>query len=94
MQASDLSALTAQVLLASFVFSFIFGAIAQRTHFCTMGAVSDIVNMGDWQRMRQWALAAGVAMLGFGVLVYVGKVDASKTLYAGTRVLWLSAIVG
>ncbi len=94
MQASDLSSLSAQVLLASFVFSFLFGAIAQRTHFCTMGAVSDIVNMGDWQRMRQWALAAGVAMLGFGALVYLGKIDPSKTLYAGSRVLWLSALVG
>lgn len=94
MQASDLSSLNSQVLLASFVFSFIFGAIAQRTHFCTMGAVSDIVNMGDWQRMRQWAMAAGVAMLGFGVLVYLGRVDPSKTLYAGSRVLWLSALVG
>ncbi|TAG24606.1 MAG: YeeE/YedE family protein [Burkholderiales bacterium] len=94
MQASDLSSLSAQVLLASFALSFIFGVIAQRTHFCTMGAVSDIVNMGDWQRMRQWALAAGVAMLGFGALVYLGKVDPSKTLYAGSRVLWLSAIVG
>lgn len=59
-----------------------------------MGAVSDIVNMGDWQRMRQWAMAAGVAMLGFGALVYLGKVDPSKTLYASSRVLWLSAIVG
>ena len=29
-----------------------FGAIAQKTHFCTMGAVGDIVNMGDWTRMR------------------------------------------
>jgi uncharacterized protein len=94
MQANELSSLTSQVLLASFVLSFLFGAIAQRTHFCTMGAVSDIVNMGDWQRMRQWALAAGVAILGFGVLVYLGKVDPSKTLYAGNRVLWLSAIVG
>ncbi len=94
MQPSDLSTLNQQVLLASFIFSFLFGAIAQRTHFCTMGAVSDVVNMGDWQRMRQWACAAGVAMLGFGVLVYLGKVDASKTLYAGSRVLWLSALVG
>ena len=94
MQATELSSLTAQVLLASFAFSFLFGAIAQRTHFCTMGAVSDIVNMGDWQRMRQWALAAGVAMLGFGALVLLGKVDPSKTLYAGSRVLWLSALVG
>ncbi len=94
MQISELNALNQQVLLASFIFSFIFGAIAQRTHFCTMGAVSDVVNMGDLQRMRQWGLAAGVAMIGFGALVYLGWVDPSKTLYAGSRVLWLSAIVG
>lgn len=94
MQVTDLSALNHQVLIASFVFSFLFGAIAQRTHFCTMGAVSDIVNMGDWQRMRQWAMAAGVAMLGFGVLAFLGKIDPSKTLYASSRVAWLSALVG
>jgi uncharacterized protein len=94
MQASDLSSLNQHVLLASFVFSFVFGAIAQRTHFCTMGAVSDIVNMDDWQRMRQWAMAAGVAMLGFGVLAFLGKIDPSKTLYASSRVAWLSALVG
>jgi uncharacterized protein len=94
MQISDLSAVNQQVLLASFIFSFLFGAIAQRTHFCTMGAVSDVVNIGDWQRMRQWACAAGVAMLGFAALVYLGKIDPSKTLYAGSRVLWLSALVG
>jgi uncharacterized protein len=94
MSLSDLSALNQQVLLASFIFSFFFGAIAQRTHFCTMGAVSDVVNMGDWQRMRQWACAAGVAMLGFAALVYFKKVDPSKTLYAGTRLLWLSALIG
>jgi uncharacterized protein len=39
-------------------------------------------------------LAAGVAMLGFGVLVWLGKLDASKTLYASGRVMWLSALVG
>jgi uncharacterized protein len=94
MQTSDITALSYQVLWASFIFSFLFGAIAQRTHFCTMGAVSDVVNMGDWARMRQWALAAGVAMLGFGLLVWLGKIDATKTLYASDRVLWLSALVG
>jgi uncharacterized protein len=94
MQASDIAALGTQVLWASFLLSFVFGAIAQRTHFCTMGAVSDVVNMGDWSRMRQWALAAGVGMLGFGLLVWLGKVDATKTLYASGRVLWLSAVVG
>ena len=94
MQTSDITALASQVLWATFILSCVFGAIAQRTHFCTMGAVSDVVNMGDWTRMRQWALAAGLAMLGFGVLVWLGKVDAGKTLYASGRVIWLSALVG
>lgn len=94
MQASDLSTLTQQVLWSAFALSVAFGAIAQRTHFCTMGAVSDVVNMGDWTRMRQWALAAGVAVLGFGLLVYFGQIDPAQTLYASHRWPWLSALVG
>lgn len=94
MQASDVSSITQQVLWASFVLSLLFGAIAQRTHFCTMGAVSDIVNMGDWTRMRQWAMALGVAMIGFAGLVATGWIDPAKTLYASPRWIWLSALVG
>ena len=94
MQTSDISALSTQVLWLSFFLSFVFGAIGQRTHFCTMGAVSDLVNMGDASRMRQWALAVGVAMLGFAALVGLGQIDPAKTLYASARVMWLSALVG
>ena len=50
MQVSELIALNTQVLTAAFLLSVIFGAITQRTHFCTMGAISDVVNMGDWQQ--------------------------------------------
>ena len=94
MHASDVPLLTTQVLWAAFVLSLIFGAIAQRTHFCTMGAVSDVVNMGDWTRMRQWGLAIGVAMIGFAALAYGGLIDPAKTLYSSNRWLWLSAAVG
>ena len=90
----DLSALASKVLWAAFLLSAVFGAIAQRTHFCTMGAVSDAVTMGDTTRLRQWALAAGVAMLGFWGLVLAGQVDPAKTLYSGTRWIWLSAATG
>jgi uncharacterized membrane protein YedE/YeeE len=69
MQESELPGLIQQVLWASFALAVVFGAVAQRTHFCTMGAVADIVNIGDWTRMRMWALAAGVAMLGFNAMV-------------------------
>ena len=94
MQDIDMGAVAAQVLWATFGLSLLFGAIAQRTHFCTMGAVADIVNIGDWSRMRMWALAIGVAMLGFNAMVAAGWVDAGKTIYAAPRLTWLSAIVG
>jgi uncharacterized protein len=94
MQEADLPGLTQQVLWTTFVLSAAFGAIAQRTHFCTMGAVADIVNMGDWLRMRMWVLAIGVAILGFNTMVALGWVQAKDTVYAGPRLLWLSATVG
>ncbi len=94
MQVSELIALNTQVLSAAFLLSVIFGAITQRTHFCTMGAISDVVNMGDWTRMRQWGLAVGVGMVGFALLAYGGLIDPAKTLHAINRWLWLSAAVG
>lgn len=94
MQDIDLSFLTSQVLWAAFALAAIFGAIAQRTHFCTMGAVSDIVTMGDWTRMRMWVMAMGVAIIGFNAMVGLGWVSAADTLYAGPRLIWLSALVG
>ncbi|MES2053859.1 MAG: YeeE/YedE family protein [Pseudomonadota bacterium] len=94
MDISALNALTTQVLWAAFILTVLFGAIAQRTHFCTMGAVSDIVNMGDWTRMRMWGMAIGVAMIGFYSMAAAGLIDASKTLYASGRFIWLSALVG
>lgn len=94
MDISALNALTTQVLWAAFILAVLFGAIAQRTHFCTMGAVSDIVNMGDWTRMRMWGMAIGVAMIGFYSMAAAGLIDASKTLYASGRFIWLSALVG
>ncbi|MBC7468534.1 MAG: YeeE/YedE family protein [Ramlibacter sp.] len=89
-----LASLTQQVLWAAFAIGLAFGAITQRTGFCTMGAVSDVVAMGDWTRMRQWALASGVAMLGFAAMAWTGVINPDKTLYAATRWLWLSALVG
>lgn len=94
MQESDLPGLTATVLWAAFGLAVAFGAIAQRTHFCTMGAVADIVNIGDWTRMRMWVMAIGVAMIGFNAMVAAGWVEAAQSIYAGSGLLWLSSIVG
>jgi len=94
MQESDLPGLVQQVLWASFALSVVFGAIAQRTHFCTMGAVADIVNIGDWSRMRMWLLAVGVAMIGFNTMVGLGWLEAGKSVYGVPRMVWLSNAAG
>ena len=40
------------VAASAFALAFVFGAVGHKTNFCTMGAVSDWVNMGDLNRMR------------------------------------------
>jgi hypothetical protein len=41
-----------------------------------------------------WALAIGAAMLGFNTMVYLGWVEAGKSIYAGSRLIWLSNLLG
>jgi hypothetical protein len=82
------------VAWASFALAFVFGAVGHKTNFCTMGAVSDWVNMGDLNRMRMWLLAIGVAILGANALQLAGVVDLSKSIYLGSNFTWLSYIVG
>jgi uncharacterized membrane protein YedE/YeeE len=86
--------INALVLGSGLVLAFLFGAIAQRTHFCSMGAISDVIHMGDWGRARQFILAMGVAMVGFGALSATHLINPSDALYATVRWSWLSTIVG
>ncbi|HET9734439.1 MAG TPA: YeeE/YedE family protein [Burkholderiales bacterium] len=78
----------------AFLLAFIFGAVGNKTNFCTMGAVSDWVNMGDKNRLRMWLLAIAVALIGSSVLQVAGVVDLSKSIYPGPNFTWLSYIVG
>ncbi|MBF9059630.1 YeeE/YedE family protein [Rhodobacterales bacterium HKCCSP123] len=94
MDMAEYVALENTVLVLAFVLSLMFGVIAQRTSFCTMGAVSDVYNMGSWTRMRVWGMAAGVAMLGFGVMSYFGWIRAADTIYSAGALNWLAALGG
>ena len=78
----------------AFLLAFVFGAVGNKTNFCTMGAVSDWVNMGDTGRLRMWLLAIAVALLGSSALQLGGVVDLSKSIYQGPNFTWLSYIVG
>ena len=91
-----------QVLLWGFSMALVLGAVAKKTNFCTMGAVSDWINIGDKSRLRAWILAMAVAILGIGFLEYLGMVDMSLTAsndtanppYRTTSFVWLRNLVG
>jgi uncharacterized membrane protein YedE/YeeE len=91
-----------QVLLWGFSLALILGAVANKANFCTMGAVSDWVNMGDKSRLRAWVLAMAIAILGIGILEYLGMVDMTLTAsndtsnppYRTTTFVWLRNVVG
>ena len=82
------------VIGGAFVLAFIFGLVANKTNFCVMGAVSDVVNIGHWGRMRMWLLAIAVAMLGAGWLSYSGQIDLAKSIPQRPTLAWLSLLVG
>jgi uncharacterized membrane protein YedE/YeeE len=90
----DPAQLVPYVTGGAFVLAFIFGAVGNKTNFCTMGAVSDWVNMGDKNRLRMWLLAIAVALVGSSILQLAGLVELSKSIYPGPNFTWLSYIVG
>ena len=90
----DLAELPALVAWCAFGLAVAFGAVANRVNFCTMGAVSDLVTMGDWRRMRMWLLAIAVAIAGATWLDASGLVELGKSIYTTPRVAWLSHLVG
>jgi len=86
--------LATTVVLWGLGLGVIFGFVGSKTNFCTMGAVSDVVNMGSWGRMRAWILAIAVAIIGTNLLSYLGYLDLSKTIYTGATLPLLTFIVG
>jgi uncharacterized membrane protein YedE/YeeE len=94
MNETDPEQLAQYVAAGAFLLAFVFGAVGNKTGFCTMGAVSDWVNMGNLNRMRMWLLAIAVALLGSSALQVAGVVDLSKSIYQAPSLTWLSHLVG
>ena len=84
------------LLWGAFAIALVMGLVVNKTNFCTMGAVSDLVNMGDTGRIRAWLFAIAVALLGVAVLEYLGLVEASDTFppYRAGNLIWAENILG
>ena len=82
------------VAACGFVLAAIFGFVANKTNFCTMGAVSDMLHMGSRGRLGAWLFAMGLAILGTQGLQAAGLVDITGAMYLTPNFGWLGYIVG
>jgi uncharacterized membrane protein YedE/YeeE len=84
------------MLWAVFIIALVMGAVVNKTNFCTMGAVSDFVNMGDNGRLRAWLLAMAVAILGVTLLEYAGLLNLSASFppYRNSNIVLAENILG
>jgi len=78
------------------ILGFILGFVVSKTNFCTMGAVSDWINIGDLSRFKSWMFAAGIAILGVTILEYTSyiNVNDSRIPYRNSTFFWPRYILG
>ncbi len=83
-------------LWSTFIISVILGFVVNKTNFCTMGAVSDMVNMSDYSRFRAWLLAIAVALIGVSIFEYMGSVNVTNSFppYRSSQLIWIENILG
>lgn len=86
-----------QILLTVFAVAVVMGAVVNKTNFCTMGAVSDWINIGDSGRMRAWVFAMAIAVTGVLVLEAAGTIRIGTDTFPPYRTpqfAWLRYIAG
>jgi uncharacterized membrane protein YedE/YeeE len=86
-----------EVLAAVFAAAVILGAVTCKTNFCTMGAVSDWVNIGHTGRMRAWVFAMAVALGGVLALESTGTASVSGETFPPYRTAsfaWIRYLLG
>lgn len=80
----------------AFISAIVLGVVVNKTNFCTMGAVSDMVNMKDYGRIRAWMLAIATAIVGVSLLEYFSMVNVSDTFppYRASQLIFGENLLG
>lgn len=81
-------------LLAGFGGGIVLGWVGLRANFCVMGAITDILLMGDGRRFRAWLLAIAIAVLGTEGLRLLGFIRLEGAPYLSPSFGWLAAAIG
>ncbi len=70
------------------------GLAARIGRFCTLGAIEDALYGSDNRRLKMWAIAIGVAVIGVHLAMATGRFDSLETAYLDRAWNPLGTIVG
>jgi uncharacterized protein len=87
---------TTSILLLAFLGGAVMGLVAHKTNFCTMGSVSDWINIGNTARLGAWFFSIAVAILGALLLELALSVPLDSTLppFRTANFSWLRYLLG
>lgn len=87
---------TTNILLLAFLGGAVIGTVAHKTNFCTMGSVSDWINMGNTARMGSWFFSIATAIIGVLFLELVMSVPLDSTIppFRTANFAWLRYLLG
>ncbi|MDJ0859450.1 MAG: YeeE/YedE family protein [Dinoroseobacter sp.] len=70
------------------------GLAARIGRFCTLGAIEDVLYGGDDRRLRMWAIAIGVAIIGTHIALSYDLFDSAESAYLDRVWNPLGTIIG
>lgn len=76
------------------VLGLLFGVVCQRSRFCVVAALSNLVLMRDTRQLHAFLAALGVALVGTGLLETLQWVDIGASSYRNASFNWLGALAG
>lgn len=84
----------ALLALAGFAGGMVLGVAARLGRFCTLGAIEDVVLLGDRRRLRAWGLAIAVAILAAHIADLAGVIELESAFYLSSMINLPAAVLG
>ncbi|WP_236551285.1 YeeE/YedE thiosulfate transporter family protein [Billgrantia tianxiuensis] len=81
---------TELVVWSGLAIGVLFGSAAQLSGFCLLRGLANTTAEGDTRKLRAFALAMGVALIGSQSLAAAGLVSLDASLYATPSLAWLA----
>lgn len=76
------------------VLGLLFGAVVQRSRFCMVAAISNVVLMRDYRQLHAYLAAIAIAVIGTQLLEQGGWVDINQSSYRSASFDWAGLLLG